>query len=94
MQNKLLNPQNCYEIGVNTAKLHMITKSLTGNRENKLSIKSWRKIFENVKKEWDGLYENDRGNATEFVMHGSNLSGIVNIIRQDKTRNKEKFFLL
>tara|TARA_B100001057_G_scaffold61906_1_gene55220 strand:- start:28 stop:861 length:834 start_codon:yes stop_codon:yes gene_type:complete len=45
---------------------------------------------ENVKKEWDGLYENDRGNATEFVMHGSNLSGIVNIIRQDKTRNKEK----
>ena len=43
-----------------------------------------------VKKQWDGLYENDRGNATEFVMHGSNLSGIVNIIRQDKTRNKEK----
>ena len=39
-----------------------------------------------VKKQWDGLYENERGDATEFVMHGSNLQGIVNIIRQDKTR--------
>jgi len=45
---------------------------------------------ENIKKEWDGLYENDRGNATEFVMHGSNLQGIVNIIRKDKSRAKEQ----
>ena len=44
---------------------------------------------ENVKKEWDGLYENDRGNATEFVMHGSNLQGVVNIMRRNKTTYKE-----
>ena len=43
-----------------------------------------------VKKEWDGLYENDRGNATQFVMHGSNLSGIVKIIRQDKSRKNQR----
>ena len=42
-----------------------------------------------VKKQWDGLYENERGNATEFVMHGSNLSGIVNILRRNKTMSKE-----
>jgi len=35
-----------------------------------------------VKNKWDGLYENERGNATEFVMHGSNMAGIVGIIRQ------------
>ena len=35
-----------------------------------------------VKSKWDGLYENERGNATEFVMHGSNMAGIVGIIRQ------------
>ena len=29
---------------------------------------------DNVKKQWDGLYENERKfNRTEFVMHGSNL---------------------
>ena len=37
---------------------------------------------ENVKESWDGLYENDRGDAKEFVMHGSNMQGIVNIMRQ------------
>jgi len=39
-------------------------------------------VVDDVKKNWDGLYENDRGNATEFVMHGSNMQGIVNIMRQ------------
>ena len=43
-----------------------------------------------TKSQWDGLYENDRGNATEFVMHGSNMAGIVNIIRKDKTKYKER----
>jgi len=37
---------------------------------------------ENVKSKWDGLYENEKGDAGEFVMHGSNMAGIVNIIRQ------------
>ena len=46
---KILNPNDCYEVGIHTAKLHMITKNLTGKRENKLSINSWRKIYNKVK---------------------------------------------
>ena len=42
---KNLNPDNCYNIGINTAKLHLITKNLPGKRSNKLSINSWRKIY-------------------------------------------------
>jgi len=45
---------------------------------------------EKVKKEWDGLYENDRGNATEFVLHGSNLSGIVTILRRGGEKAKQQ----
>ena len=37
---KILSPDDCYQVGVNTAKLHLITKDLTGKRENKLSISS------------------------------------------------------
>ena len=47
---KNLTPDNCHEIGVETAKLHLITKNLTGKRKNKLSFDSWEKIYENVKK--------------------------------------------
>ena len=43
----------------------------------------------NVKKEWDGLYENEKGDAKEFVYHGTNMQGIVNIMRRDKTTYKE-----
>ncbi len=53
---KVLNPTNCYEVGVNTAKLHMITKNLAGKRENKLSINSWRKIYNNVKKDCSKIH--------------------------------------
>ncbi len=47
---KNLTAENCYEVGIATAKLHTITKKLTGQRKNKLSIDSWRKIYNNVKK--------------------------------------------
>ena len=46
---KNLTPNDCWEVGINTAKLHQITKNLTGNRKNKLSIDSWRLIFNKVK---------------------------------------------
>ena len=46
---KNLNPDDCYEVVINSAKLHSITKNLTGKRENKLSINSWRKIYNKVK---------------------------------------------
>ena len=55
---KILNPNDCYEVGVNTAKLHLITKNLTGRRENKLSINSWRKIYNNVKKDCSKIHPN------------------------------------
>ena len=44
---------------------------------------------EKVKKEWDGLYENDKGNATEFVLHGSNLSGIPYCVEVVKRQNNK-----
>ena len=46
---KNLEPNDCYEVGFYTAKLHLITKDLTGKRENKLSVNSWRKIYNKVK---------------------------------------------
>jgi homoserine kinase type II len=47
---KILDANDCYEVGIYTAKLHLITKNLTGKRKNKLSISSWRKIYNKVKK--------------------------------------------
>ena len=45
---KILTSDNCYSVGVETAKLHEITKNLTLTRENKLSVKSWRTIYEKI----------------------------------------------
>ena len=53
---KILNPNDCYEVGINTAKLHLITKNLTGKRENRLSINSWRQIYNNVKKDCSKIH--------------------------------------
>ena len=37
---KNLSPNDCQKVGIKTAKLHLITKQLTGKRKNKLSVKS------------------------------------------------------
>ena len=55
---KILNPNDCYEVGINTAKLHSITKNLASKRENKLSINSWRKIYIKVKKDCSKIHPN------------------------------------
>ena len=55
---KILNPDNCYEVGIHAAKLHSISKNLTGKRENKLSINSWRKIYSRVKKDCSKIHPN------------------------------------
>jgi len=55
---KILNPNDCREVGINTAKLHLITKNLTGKRENKLSINSWRIIYNKVKKDCSKIHPN------------------------------------
>ena len=55
---KILNPNDCYEVGKNAAKLHLITKDLTSKRKNKLSINSWRKIYYKVKKDCSKIHPN------------------------------------
>ena len=55
---KNLSPSDCYEVGINTAKLHLITKNLTGKRENKLSVNAWRKIYNKVKKDCSKIHPN------------------------------------
>ena len=53
-----LNPNDCGEIGVHSAKLHLITKNLSGKRENKLSVNSWRKIYSKVKNDCSKIQQN------------------------------------
>ena len=53
---KNLSPEDCQAVGIQAAKLHEITKNLNGKRENKLSINSWRKIYENVKKDCSKIH--------------------------------------
>ena len=55
---KNLTPNNCMEVGIQAAKLHKITKNLKGKRENKLSINSWRKIYDKVKKDCSKIHTN------------------------------------
>jgi len=55
---KNLNPNDCHKVGIQTAKLHLITKNLTGKRENKLSVNSWRKIYKNVQKDCSRIHIN------------------------------------
>ena len=55
---QVLNPLDCYEVGVYTAKLHSITKNLISKRENKLSVKSWREIYNRVKKDCSKIHPN------------------------------------
>ena len=53
---KNLSPENCYNVGINTAKMHLITNNLNAKRENKLSINSWRKIYNKVKKDCSKIH--------------------------------------
>ena len=55
---KNLEANDCYEIGIYTAKLHLITKNLAGKRENKLSINSWREIYNRVKIDCSKIHHN------------------------------------
>ncbi len=55
---KVLNADNCYEVGVNTAKLHFITKDLKATRKNKLSVDSWRSLYDKVKNDSSKIHEN------------------------------------
>jgi len=55
---KILNPLDCFEVGVNAAKLHLITKDLKIKRENKLSVNSWREMYNKVKNDCSKIDKN------------------------------------
>ena len=43
-----LSAENCYQIGVQVAKFHLITKKLSIKRNNSLSLDSWEKLFKKM----------------------------------------------
>ena len=45
----ILSPNDCKSFGEEVARMHEITKNFRIQRENNLSINSWRKIFDQVK---------------------------------------------
>ncbi len=53
---KILTPQNCRSIGIEVAKMHEITKNFKIKRSNDLSVDSWRKLFNSVKKECSKIH--------------------------------------
>jgi homoserine kinase type II len=55
---KNLSTYDCYQVGLNTAKFHQITKNLTGKRKNKLSVNSWREIYNKVKNDCFKIHHN------------------------------------
>ena len=55
---KILSPDNCNKVGIESAKLHMITKNLKGKRGNRLSVDSWKKIYKKIKKDCTKIHPN------------------------------------
>ena len=54
---KNLSPLNCKSIGIEVAKMHRITKDFKFRRENDLSVKSWRKLFDSVKDKCSNIHK-------------------------------------
>ena len=46
---QVLTPNDCKQVGAEVAKMHEITKKFKIKRNNNLSVKSWRKLFNLVK---------------------------------------------
>ncbi len=52
-----LSPANCKSIGSEVAKMHELTRSLKLNRQNDLSVNSWRTLFNSVKNKCKNIHE-------------------------------------
>jgi homoserine kinase type II len=52
-----LSPDNCKSVGIETAKMHELTKNMKIKRQNDLSVNSWRDLFENVKDRCSKLHK-------------------------------------
>ena len=48
---QMLTPSDCKQVGIEVAKMHEITKEFKIERNNNLSISSWRKLFNSVKEQ-------------------------------------------
>jgi homoserine kinase type II len=46
---KILTPNDCKQVGVEVARMHEITKDFKIKRNNNLSVKSWRNLFNSIK---------------------------------------------
>ena len=46
---QVLTPNDCKQVGVEVARMHEITKDFKIKRNNNLSIKSWRNLFNSIK---------------------------------------------
>ena len=55
---KILNNDECYQVGTYAAKFHQLTKNLNLKRQNNLSIDAWKKVFSTVKKDCSKISEN------------------------------------
>ncbi len=54
---KNLSPANCKLIGSEVAKMHKLTKNLKLNRQNDLSVTSWRNLFNSVKDKCENIHK-------------------------------------
>ena len=54
---KNLTPENCYDIGLETAKLHKITKKLSLKRKNNLSLNSWPELIGKIEKDCSKIHK-------------------------------------
>ena len=52
-----LTPKNCKAIGIETAKMHELTKNFKIKRQNDLSVNSWRSLFDDVKDQCSMLHK-------------------------------------
>ena len=53
----ILTPENCMSVGIEAAKMHEITKKFKIQRQNDLSVISWRKIFNSVKDKCNNIHK-------------------------------------
>ena len=52
-----LSPDNCKSVGIETAKMHELSKNLKLKRRNDLSVNSWRSLFNSVKDQCSKLHK-------------------------------------
>ena len=46
---QVLTPNDCKQVGAEVARMHEITKDFKIKRNNNLSVKSWRNLFNSIK---------------------------------------------